>query len=124
MPVSSVAMSLLSYDNSLKLALEQNTGDDAFEQYGTNQESSNRVHLSNKITRLYDPATSARCKEALYARKEAEEMSVFATASFISQNEKGQDSLPDMLNIIVNNSKSQDILVDAMEKFKITTNGM
>ena len=115
LPLSTIAVALLSYDDSLKLALEQNTGNDVFEQCVTDDARfTNKADLSKKITRLYDPATGARCKEALCVRKGLEKMGVFATAAMISQSEKLQDSMPSMLRNIVDSTKSREIIVDAI----------
>mmetsp|Transcript_22323 Transcript_22323/g.34230 ORF Transcript_22323/g.34230 Transcript_22323/m.34230 type:complete len:124 (+) Transcript_22323:617-988(+) len=115
MPFSSIAVALLFYDDSLKLALEQNTGNDLLEQCIKDDAGrTNKANLAKKITRLYDPATGARCKEALCVRKGLEEMGVFATAAMLSQSEKLHDSMPSMLTNILGSSKSREIMVDAI----------
>jgi Required for nuclear transport of RNA pol II C-terminus 1 len=91
----SVAMVSAANEKSLALALERCLNHEDVNDLGVNQQ------------RLADPATSARCQEALQARAEAEETGILPAGRIIAESEASANSQP-LLQMLLEPSRNED----------------
>jgi hypothetical protein len=91
-----VAMVGAANEKSLALALERCLHHEDLNDLGVDQQ------------RHADPATSARCQEALQARAEAEETGILAAARLLAETEAAATSQP-MLQMLLEPSRNEDM---------------